>query len=136
MNSSLLADHINGGVPGPPTLANRTLAEKVKLTNSMLNSRVCMISVVPMKSRGIWKTRAEPRRNLYGALRLPSLGSADTLHDGSPLQERSSLVSRRMSGVMSLNLHEEAVSNIVAYDSIKTNTVDDTERRKAVVSGC
>ena len=28
---------------------------------------------------------------------------------------------------MSLNLHEEAVSNIVAYDSNKTSTVDDTE---------
>lgn len=81
-----------------------------------------------MKSRGIWKARAEPRRDLYGALRLPSLGSADTLHHDSSLQERLFLVSLRMSGVMSLILHEEAVSKIVAYDSIETSTVDDTER--------
>ena len=91
--------------------------------------------MVPMKSRGICKARAEPRRNLYGALRLPSLGSADTLHHESPLQERSSSISLQMSGIMSLSLHEEAVSNIVAYDSMKTGTVNDTERWKAVLAG-
>ena len=82
--------------------------------------------MVPMKCRGIEK--AEPRRNLYGAHRLPFLGSADALHHDSSLQEGSSSISLQTSGVMSLNLHEEAVSNIVAYDSIRTSTVDDTER--------
>lgn len=41
---------------------------------------------------------------------------------------RSCLLSIRTPGVMSLSLHEEAVSGIVAYESMKTSTVNDTER--------
>ena len=85
--------------------------------------------MVRVKSKGVvGKRRAEPSRNLYVARRLPSLLSADTLHSDSSLQEKLSSISLRTSGVMSLSLHEEAVSGIVAYDSMKTSTVHDTER--------
>ena len=56
--------------------------------------------MVPVKCRGIdRKARAEPRRNLYGAHRLPFLGSADTLHHDSSLQEGSSSISLQTSNV-------------------------------------
>lgn len=83
--------------------------------------------MVPAKSRGVvGKRRAEPSRILYAALRLPSLLLADTLHCDSSLQEGSSSISLRMLGVMSFSLHEEAVSDVVAYDSMNPSMVNDT----------
>ena len=61
--------------------------------------------------------------NLVGICML-----ADTLHRDSSLQKKLSSMPLRTSGVMSLSLHEEAVSDIVAYDSMNTSTVNDTER--------
>ena len=64
-----------------------------------------------------------------------NLLSADTLHRDSLLQEKLSSISLRTSGVMSLSLHEEAVSDIVAYESMNTSTVNDTEKMKSGLGG-
>ena len=61
---------------------------------------------------------------------------ADTLHRDSSLQKKLSSMPLRTSGVLSLSLHEEAVSDIVAYDSMNTSTVNDTEKMKSGLGGC